>query len=383
MELIKDSSELKQLCNEFSKSRYVTVDTEFIRETTFWPKLCLIQLAMPGKEALIDPLADGLDLSPFYALMTNRDVIKVMHGCRQDIEIFYYLAKIIPEPLADTQVMGMVCGFGDAAGYETLVRKVANTGIDKGSRFTDWSMRPLSDKQTAYALADVTHLRDIFEKLEATVNESGRQSWLAEEMAILTNPETHEQKPENAWKRLRFQDKRARVMGVITEVSAWREIQAQKRNIPRNRILKDDAIREIALQGPKDETALDKLRGVPNGFIRSRNAAGLMDAIRKGQKANKEDLPPLPAPVDNRPGIGPLVELLKVLLKHVCETHGVAPKLIANVADLERIASDDAPAVKALGGWRREVFGDSAMALKNGKLAIGCRDDKVILIENS
>ena len=381
MRLLTTTSELNQACAQFQTSRYVTIDTEFLREKTFWPKLCLIQIAMPGFEALIDPLAEGINMSRLFEILKNPDILKVMHGCRQDIEIFHKEAGIIPSPMMDTQVMAMVCGYGDSISYEALVKRIAQGTIDKGSRFTDWSRRPLNNDQLTYALADVTYLRDIFENLENDLKKTGRLTWLSEEMDILTNPETYIQSPENAWKRLKYQDKRPHIMGVVIELAKWREIQAQTRDLPRNRILKDDAIREIALQNPKKPEDFDKMRSVPTGFISSRNAAGLMEAIEAGRKLTKKDLPPPPPVVDNRPGIGPLVDLLKVLLKYCCEENQVAPKLIANVAELERIASDDNPDVKCMEGWRKDVFGAAAMDLKNGRLALASENDRILIIK--
>ena len=381
MRLLTTTSELNQACAQLQTSRYVTIDTEFLREKTFWPKLCLIQIAMPGFEALIDPLAGNIDMSGFFEILKNPDILKVMHGCRQDIEIFHKEAGIIPSPMMDTQVMAMVCGYGDSISYEALVKRIAQGTIDKGSRFTDWSRRPLNNNQLTYALADVTYLRDIFENLENDLKKTGRLTWLSEEMDILTNPETYIQSPENAWKRLKYQDKRPHIMGVVIELAKWREIQAQTRDLPRNRILKDDAIREIALQNPIKPEDFDKMRSVPTGFISSRNAAGLMEAIEAGRKLTKKDLPPAPPVVDNRPGIGPLVDLLKVLLKYCCEENQVAPKLIANVTDLERIASDDNPDVKCMEGWRKDVFGAAAMDLKNGRLALASENDRILIIK--
>lgn len=382
METITDNDSLAKACAKFKTSRYITIDTEFLRETTFWSKLCLIQVAMPGYEAIIDPLAEGIDLTDFFDLLRDENIIKVMHGCRQDIEIFHKEANFIAAPLMDTQVMAMVCGFGDAASYETLVRKICNETIDKGARFTDWSNRPLSEKQLTYAVADVTHLRDIFEKLEARLKETGRTDWVLEEMAILTDPETYKQLPENAWKRMRMQDKRPRVMGTLIAVSKWREIKAQERNVPRPRILKDDVIREIALQGPKKLEALEKLRSIPKGYSKSKNLDGLLEAIAEGMKMDKKDLPDMPDAVENRPGIGPLIDLLKVLLKRCCEENDVAPKLIANVSELERIASDEKPDVKAMKGWRYEIFGEDALKIKTGKIGLSCINDKVVLVES-
>lgn len=381
MNLITTNDALAELCDALAGKRYITVDTEFLRESTFWPKLCLIQTAAHDIEAMIDPLAEGLDLQPFYDLMANENVLKVMHGCRQDVEIFHKEAGIIPAPLFDTQIAAMVCGFGDAVGYENLIKNTTGGKIDKGSRFTDWSQRPLSEAQLTYALADVTHLRDAFEYLENELKKNGRASWLEEESAQLSDPEIYQQSPENAWKRFRMQDRRVHVLGVLIEVAAWREEEAQSRNVPRNRILKDDAIRELALQGPKDKKALSKLRAVPRGYENSRHAEPLLEAVARGRKKSKDDLPPMPAPTVNRPGIGPLVDLLKVLLKQRSEESGVAPKLIANVADLERLASDEAPDVPSMQGWRYEIFGQYAVELKQGKLALASENDSVVLVK--
>jgi ribonuclease D len=381
MNLITTNTDLIALCAALAEQRYITVDTEFLRESTFWPKLCLIQTAAEGIEAMIDPLAEDLDLEPFYALMVNPDVLKVMHGCRQDVEIFHKQAGIIPTPLFDTQIAAMVCGFGDAVGYENLIKNTTGGKIDKGSRFTDWSQRPLSEAQLTYAQADVTHLRDAFEYLEAELKKNGRETWLEEESALLSDPEIYEQKPENAWKRFKMQDRRAHVLGVLIEVAAWREVEAQSRDVPRNRILKDEAVRELALQGPKDKKALSKLRAVPRGYENSRHAEPLLEAIARGRKKTKDDLPAMPSPTVNRPGIGPLVDLLKVLLKQRSEETGVAPKLIANVADLERLASDDAPDIAAMQGWRHEIFGQYATQLKQGKLALASENDTVVLVK--
>ena len=381
MELITDNTALADFCEKLSTQRYITIDTEFLRESTFWPKLCLIQAAGDGFEGMIDPLAEGLDLQPFLDLLRNPNVLKVMHGCRQDVEIFYRLAELIPAPLFDTQIAAMVCGFGDAVGYENLIKQTTGGKIDKGSRFTDWSHRPLTEAQLTYALADVTHLRGAFEILEKKLKENGRESWLEEESALLSDPEIYAQRPENAWKRLKMQDRRPHVLGVLIEVAAWRETEAQSRDVPRNRIIKDDAIRELALQGPKDKKALGRLRAIPRGYENSKHAEPLLEAVARGRAMEKEALPHVPPPAVNRPGIGPLVDLLKVLLKQRSEETGVAPKLIANVADLERIASDAEPDVPALHGWRHDIFGQYALDLKAGKLALASENDTVILVQ--
>lgn len=383
MDLIANTNALAKLCHELAEAPFITVDTEFIRETTYWPQLCLIQVASPTRAAMIDPLSAEIDLAPFLALLRDPQVVKVMHGCRQDIEIFYKLDGLIPNPLVDTQIAAMACGFGDAVGYETLISKTVGAKIDKGPRFTDWSQRPLSEAQLKYALADVTHLIQAYQVIQAQLEQNGRAQWVREEMAVLLDPQTYVQHPENAWKRLKMQERRPQVIGVLVAVSAWREQEAQERNVPRNRILKDDAVREVALQRPTSKQALAQLRAIPKGFENSRYADGLLEAITRGMAAKPESLPKMPKPVVNRPGIGPLVDLLRVLLRQRCDACDVAPKLIASVADLERIASDKKPDVPAMHGWRYEVFGQYALALKTGKLALASEDDQVILMERS
>jgi ribonuclease D len=380
MNVIDNTADLADFCSELRKSDFITVDTEFIRETTYWPQLCLIQAASPERAAMIDPLAEGIDLEPFFDVLRDPDTVKVMHGCRQDIEIFFNLAQIIPTPLFDTQIAAMACGFGDAVGYETLIGRTVGAKIDKGSRFTDWGRRPLTEAQLKYALADVTHLRDAYLVLRDQLAANGREHWVHEEMAVLLDPETYLQRPENAWKRLKMQERRPHVIGVLVAVAAWREQHARERDVPRNRILKDDAIREIALQSPKDTQALSRLRAVPKGFDKSRLAESLIEAVTTGLDADPKTLPKMPRAVVNRAGIGPLVDLLRVLLKQRCDECDVAPKLIASAADLDRIASDNAPDVPAMHGWRYEIFGQYAADLKNGKLALASEDDKVVLV---
>ncbi|MBL4864370.1 MAG: ribonuclease D [Rhodobiaceae bacterium] len=377
--MITNTEALEKACVSLSKASYITVDTEFMRDSTFWPKLCLIQVAGPHDELIIDPLAKGIDLASFYELMLNRSVIKVFHAARQDIEIFYHEARAIPDPLFDSQVAAMVCGFGESVGYETLVRKLANGQVDKSSRFTDWSRRPLTEKQLTYAIADVTHLRKIYDALARQLAGDSRVEWVAEEMAILQNPETYALLPENAWKRMKMRVKGPKAFAVLIEVAAWRERQAQERDTPRNRVLKDDALFELANQQPKDVSALDNLRAVPRGFSNSRSAASLIEAIKTGLGRDRNTLPPIKEVPALPSGIGPLVELLKVLLKMRSEENNVATKLIANVSDLEQIAASDTADVAALTGWRREMFGNDALALKGGELAISAKGRRLRL----
>lgn len=381
MIIVETTSQLEAVCARLSGAGFITVDTEFMRDSTFWSKLCLIQMAGPNDEVVVDPLAPGIDLTSFYDLMRNKKVVKVFHAARQDIEIFWHDAKTIPDPLFDTQVAAMVCGFGDSVGYETLVKRLTNGSVDKSSRFTDWARRPLSEKQLQYACGDVTHLRKIYEVLAKRLTQTGRARWVAEEMAILQNPDTYETRPEDAWRRLKARFKSRKGLAVMVEVAAWREKQAQERNLPRSRILKDDAVTEIATQIPRSAEDLDRLRAVPKGMVNSRSAAGLMEAIERGINMPDDQIPvieqsePLPA------GIGPLVELLKVLLAMRCEQHDVAQKLLAKVSDLEQIAAYDDADVPAMSGWRREVFGADALRLKNGELSLSAKGRKVVLVE--
>lgn len=383
MQIVTTTPELETVCARLAGAGFITVDTEFMRDSTFYSKLCLIQVAGPADEIVVDPLAPGIDLTSFYDLMRNKKVVKVFHAARQDIEIFWHDAQTIPDPLFDTQVAAMVCGFGDSVGYETLVKRLTTGSVDKSSRFTDWSRRPLSDKQLHYACGDVTHLRTIYEVLARRLTQTGRARWVAEEMAILQDPETYQVRPENAWKRLKTRFKGRKGLAVLVEVAAWRERQAQDRNQPRSRILKDDALAEIATQIPRTTEDLDRLRAVPKGMVNGRSAAGLMEAIERGVNMPDDQIPVLEQSEPLPSGIGPLVELLKVLLSMRCEQHDVAQKLIAKVSDLEQIAAFDEADVPAMSGWRREVFGEDALRLKRGELALGAKGRKIILIENT
>ena len=381
MNMITTTDALAATCTRLSGAGYVTVDTEFMRDATFWSKLCLIQLASPDEDFIVDPLAPGIDLTPFYDLMRDKKVVKVFHAARQDIEILWNEAEAIPDPLFDTQIAAMVCGFGDSVGYETLVRRLTGGSVDKSSRFTDWARRPLSDKQLQYACGDVTHLRKIYEVLARRLTQTGRARWVAEEMAILQDPETYAVRPEDAWKRLKTRFKGQRGLAVLVEVAAWRERQAQERDLPRSRILKDDALAEIATQIPRNIEELDRLRAVPKGLSNSRAAGALMEAIERGLAMPEDRIPVVKDAEPLPPGIGPLVELLKVLLAMRSEEHEVAQKLIAKVSDLELIAAHEEADVPALKGWRREVFGADALRLKRGELALGARGKKIIVIE--
>ncbi|AWI56568.1 ribonuclease D [Sinorhizobium fredii] len=380
--MIQTTAELEAACQELALSSYITIDTEFLRETTFWPELCLIQMAGPDTAVIVDPMAPGIDLASFFALMANADVVKVFHAARQDIEIIHHLGNLIPHPLFDTQVAAMVCGFGDSVSYDQLVSRIKNEQIDKSSRFTDWSRRPLSDKQLEYALADVTHLRDIYHYLKAELEREGRSSWLAEEMAILESRETYDLHPENAWQRLKMRVRKPIELAVLQKIAAWREREARARNVPRGRIIKDDAIYEIAQQQPKDAEALGRLRTIPKGWERSSAGAAIVEAVTEALAIPKTDLPRLPRQNHTPEGAAAAGEMLKVLLKLISEKEGVAAKIIASSDDLDRIAAEGEKAdVAALKGWRRELFGDMALKLINGEVALRFVGKKIEAVE--
>jgi ribonuclease D len=369
MNLINTTDELASACSRLATHPFVTVDTEFLRETTYYPKLCLIQIASPDEAVMVDPLAAGLDLAPFMALMTDQNVVKVFHAARQDLEIVWMLGRVLPTPLFDTQVAAMVCGYGDSVGYEQLVNDLAKARIDKSSRFTDWSRRPLSEAQLVYAESDVTHLRDIYLALKADLAASGRESWVAEEMAVLNSPGTYEVKPENAWQRLKGRLRKPKELAVLMELAAWREREAQHRDVPRQRVLKDDALMDIVQRAPRSVEALGELRSVPNGFERSRAGGEVLAAVERALALDPRTLPRLERE-RGRPGNGAVLDLLKVLLKATADAERVAPKIIASSDDLEEIAGNDEAEVPALHGWRREIFGEKALALKNGSLSL-------------
>jgi len=368
---ITSTADLAEFCARLEGKAFVAVDTEFMRETTYWPKLCLIQAAASGGvEATIDPLAESLDLTPFLNVLRDPHILKVFHAARQDVEIFNNLGAM-PVPLFDTQIAGMAAGFGEQIAYDALVRKLLKVELDKSHRFTDWARRPLSDAQLTYALADVTHLAELYPMLRAQLEKSGRLSWVTEEMGAITDPALYDVDPENAWKRLKPRKHTAKYLAVFRGVAAWRERTAQQRDQPRGRILKDEAIDEVAAQAPTDADAMNRLRSVPKGFAGSKFGPELIEAIRTALKDPEGYAPKIErdtTPVS--PAAGAVVELLKVLLKARSEEAGVASKLIATVADLERIANDDRAITPALHGWRREAFGEDALRLKRGELAL-------------
>lgn len=382
MHVITTQAELEAVIGELEKSEFVTVDTEFIRETTFWPELCLIQMAAPGVTALVDPLSPDIDLKPFFALMANEAVLKVFHAARQDIEIIFHLGGLIPHPVFDTQVAAMVCGFGESVSYDQLVQKVTRTQLDKSSRFTDWRHRPLSDKQLVYALADVTHLIDVYQHLKVELERENRSHWLNEEMEILTSRSTYDPKPEDAWKRLKMRLRKPQELAVMQSVSTWREHEARERNVPRGRVLKDDAIYEIAQQHPRDAAALARLRTTPKGWERSSTATSLLVAINAALDLPRDQMPRLPKMPQQAEGSNAAAELLKVLLRLVADKEGVAAKVLASGDDIDRIASEgEAADVPALHGWRRAVFGEHALRMVRGEIAIKYERRRIVIFD--
>jgi ribonuclease D len=379
MQPIVDAEALIAFCRKVERARYVTVDTEFLRDKTYWPVLCLVQVAGPDDAALIDPLAPGLDISPLFELMRSPATVKVFHSARQDIEIFYRLMGDVPAPLFDTQVAAMVCGFGDAVSYETLAARLADAQIDKSSRFTDWSIRPLTERQLGYALADVTYLRRVYDKLSRLLESNGRTSWLAEEMATLTNPATYRMDPAEAWRRLKPRSDKPRFIAILAELADWRETEAQRRDVPRQRVLKDEVLIDVAARAPRTADELARGRMVPQGIAESRLGSEILAAVERGRHRSPPERtgerPALP------PGRQPLVELLRVLLKHQCERHQVAQKLVASAEDIDAIAGDSSDEIPALLGWRRQVFGDAALALRAGRLALSAADGRIHLID--
>ncbi len=381
MTVIADSGQLAEFCARQAEASYITIDTEFLRDSTYFPKLCLVQLSGPEETAAIDPLAEGIDLDPLIALFDNPNLVKVVHSGRQDFEIFYQLTGRLPAPVFDTQVAAMVCGFGESVGYDTLVRKLTGQQIDKSSRFTDWSRRPLAERQINYALSDVTHLRPVYEKLKRKLDKTGRAGWLDAEMEILTSPDTYASDPMNAWTRLKSRSNDRRYLAVLRGLAAWRDSEAQRRDQPRNRVLRDEQLYDIAAHRPGSTEELARTRGVNADMARGKIGRGILAAVEEALALPKEDWPvPMPR-IELPDGLGPLVELLKVLLKLRCEEQRVALKLVASGQDLERIAADDTADVRALSGWRREIFGADALRLKHGKIALSAEDNKIRIVD--
>ena len=377
MTLITTTHELATLCEQLASEPFVTLDTEFMRDRTYYPQLCLIQVAGEQRHAAIDPLAPTLDLAPLFALLADPSVVKVFHAARQDIEIFHQLTGQIPQPLFDTQLAAMVCGYGEEVGYETLVAQIAKARIDKSSRFTDWSRRPLSARQLDYAIDDVVHLRVIYRRLEEQLERTGRSQWVAQELAELTDPATYQQPPEEAWRRIKVRSRDPRFLAIVRALASWREREAQRRDLPRNRVLRDDLLMEVAANHPTSVEQLAKLKRIS---LDRASAAGVVAAIQDALALPETALPRLPPPVKLPRGIGPLVELLRVLLKLQCEEHHVAQRLVATTSDLEAIAAFEAPDVAALKGWRLEVFGRAALALKRGEIGLALVEGKLALV---
>ncbi len=382
MNLITTTPALKAAMERFASAPFITVDTEFMRETTFWPILCLIQVAIPGEDYVIDPLAAGIDLAPFFELMGNAQVLKVFHAARQDVEIMVNRGGFVPMPMFDTQVAAMVCGFGEQVGYEQLVSRLTGGKIDKSSRFTDWSQRPLTEAQLDYAAADVTHLCDVYVALKAKLEEGGRTEWLADEMASLVAYETYDVAPEDAWSRVKGRFNKPMEVCIVQHVAAWREREARSRNVPRSRVLKDDAIFEIAQQQPKDAEALSKLRTIPKGWERSSSAGALVEAIQTALATPREDLPKLPRHKPINESTSAAADILRVLLKLVCEREEVAARMIANNDDLNKLAElGETADIPALTGWRRDLFGDLALKLVSGQSALRFRERKLEVMD--
>jgi len=377
---ITTTGELRAVCERMARQHYITVDTEFLRESTYYPLLCVAQMASQDEAVVIDALAQDIDLDPFFSLLNDEHVIKVFHAARQDIEIVWHMSGKIPHPIFDTQVASMVLGYGDSISYDQLVQRVTGDHLDKSNRFTDWTRRPLTDAQLVYAISDVTHLRDVYLKLDEDLHKRGRANWVSAEMAILTSPETYRADPERAWERLKSRVRKPKDLAVLMEVAAWREREAQTRDVPRSRVLKDDVLGDVAIQHPTTVEKLGHLRSLPKGFERSRWGEQIVDAVKRGLERDPKTLPRLERHRGAQNG-GATVELLKVLLRMTAESYGVAAKVIATVDDLDRIAADDQADVPALKGWRRELFGEKALRLKHGQLALAVERGRVVAVE--
>jgi len=379
MNIITTNAALAEYCQAAASAPYLCIDTEFMRENTFYSILCLIQVATPDAEAIIDPLADGIDLAPLIALLMNKNITKVLHAARQDMEIFYQICGAVPGPIFDTQIAAMALGFGESVGYGGLVKGRLNIDLDKGARFTDWSRRPLSDKQLSYALADVTHLQTLYEPLVKDLEDKNRLSWVLEEMAPQMEEHLYSFEPEDAWQRLKLRNPKKHYLAALKAAAAWRERVAQEKDVPRRRILKDDAIYDLAQQRPRDIKALTKLRAIPRGFEKSSHASALVDAISAAVDNADDYAPPIPKVKHMPPSLGPRVEMLRTLLRLRTEVDGIAPRLVANARDIEQIAAFGEKAdVPALSGWRAEIFGQDALDLLAGKLALRLNGEDVV-----
>jgi ribonuclease D len=382
MEPITTTKELAAACARLAKHDFITVDTEFLRETTYFPILCVVQMASTDEAVVVDAVSEEIDLAPFYKLMANEKVLKVFHAARQDIEIVWHRAKLIPHPVFDTQVAAMVLGYGDSISYDQLVQRITGDTLDKSHRFTDWKRRPLTAAQLKYAISDVTHLRDVYLALSAAIEERKRADWVRDEMKVLTSPDTYRMEPDTAWQRLKTRARKPKELAILMEVAAWREREAQARDVPRGRVLKDEVVGDIAVQAPTTAEKLAALRSLPKGFERSKWGHEILDAVKRGLARDPKTLPLMERGKQGQNGAA-TVELLKVLLRMTAERNGVAAKVIATVDDLERIAADDAADVAAMKGWRREMFGEKALALKHGKLALAVDKHRVIAVDRA
>ncbi|MDA5194380.1 ribonuclease D [Govanella unica] len=380
MTMITTTDDLTAACARLGQSSVLTVDTEFLRDSTFWPQLCLIQVAGDDFYCAIDTLAPKLDLAPFYELMRDEKILKVFHSARQDVEIFVHEMGGVPYPLFDTQVAAMVCGYGESVGYETLVNKLTGAKLDKAVRFTDWSKRPLSRRQIDYALGDVIHLRDVFAKLFAKLEQNGRGSWIDEEMAVLTDTATYRLHPEDAWRRLKPRSRNRRFLALVQALAEWRETEAQRKNVPRNRIVRDDIIMELAAHPPHTEDELGAIRGFSKRSAESKEGQSLLAAVARAEALPDSDLPEAEHE-DRSVGNSPLSDLIKVLLKLRCQENGVAPKLVASSGDLELIAQGGHPEIAALHGWRYELFGRDAEAIREGRLGLAVRGGRLVILD--
>ena len=380
MHYIKDTKELIKICSKLQKSKILSIDTEFIREKTYWPKLCLIQVYNGLEKIIIDPLSNGIDLKPFFKILNNKEIMKIFHSGRQDIEIFYNLTKKIPKNVYDTQIAAMVCGFGESVGYESLVSQTLSRKIDKTFRLTNWSNRPLSIKQIDYAIADVTHLYDIYPIIREKIILNKRESWLKEEIKVLTSKKTYDVNPNEAWKRLKYKNLNKNTIGILVELAKWREIKAQERNLPRGNILRDDAIYELCSSQPKKKEEMISLRAFQRkGSMKKEFTDEIIRIIKVGKSIKRDDLPKIKPSKKLPIGISSKVSILKILLDHVSEEFGVAQKLIANKNDLQELILNDKADVKTLKGWRYKIFGKKAIDFKNGKISIRMKNDKIVL----
>ncbi|HEY0524649.1 MAG TPA: ribonuclease D [Stellaceae bacterium] len=380
MTLIADTDALTAFCRRQASAAYIAVDTEFMRDKTYWPQLCLVQIAGPEEAAAIDVLAPEIDPAPLYALMADPGVLKVFHAARQDIEVFHHLTGVVPAPLFDTQVAAMVCGFGESVSYETLASKLAGARLDKSSRFTDWAQRPLTERQLNYALADVIHLRTAYEKIRARLERNGREHWLEDEMAELTDAATYRVVPEESWRRFKLRGGNGRFLAILRELAAWRERAAQQRNLPRNRIVRDESLLEIAAHAPRTVNDLARTRSLGKGVAEGKFGTELMAAVERGMAVPESEQPRLAPRAELPSGLGPVVDLLRVLLKLRSEENDVAQRLVANAEDLEMIAADDHAPVRALTGWRYDLFGRDALELKRGRIALTANGRKIRVV---